>query len=431
VSLSAVSPKAGAVAPANVVIVGAGQAGGRCALALRAAGFTGRITLVGQEAHPPYERPALSKEMLLAPGAETIAWVSSSAEYALAAIELRLGLAVVAIDRIERKVLLEDGSFLDYDVLVLTTGARARTLQGTGVGEIPVRVLRTIEDSRALRDALRPGVRLAVVGAGLIGLEVAAAARHRGAEVTVLEDGERVMSRSVPREISDHHAALHRDHGVVLELGARVVDIRREFGSARLTLANGKTVRADLVVAGIGVEPNDELAQQAGLRTQRGIVVDSFGRTTDPCVFAAGDVARHYNPLLGTEILLESWQNAQNQAIAVARVIAGGSQPYAEIPWFWSDQFGVNLQITGLPVPGARSITRGTLGKGPAVVVQIQDGRIVCACAVNAARELRYVKELITLGARVDEQVIADPAIRLNDIVRDIKHGPTLARADK
>ncbi len=410
------------IARDGVVIVGAGQAGGRCAEALRQAGFTGAITLVGHELHLPYERPSLSKEMLLSDGEEPIAWVRPEDAYAAEGVELRLGSTVVALDRARREATLHDGSTLNYGALVLATGARPRRLNTPGAERVPLHYIRTLEDSRALRERLGPSVRLAIIGAGFIGLEVAAAARTRGAEVVVIEAADRIMARAVPPEISEHHLRLHRDKGVSIMLGAGLAGLEPGAGGGGvLRTDGGDRFTADLVVVGVGIEPNDELAREAGLPTERGVVVDEFGRTADPMVFAAGDVARHYNPLLGRHILLESWQNAQNQAIAVARTIAGGSAPYAEIPWFWSDQFGVNLQVTGLAEPGCRTLIRGTPGQGPALVLQLRDGRLASAAALDASRDLRFAKELILSGAVLDEAALAAPDVRLADLLREVK----------
>ena len=405
----------------GVVIVGAGQAGGRCAEALRAAGFTGRVTLVGDEVHLPYERPSLSKEMLLGEDGEGISWVRPEQTYAADRIGLRLGQRAVAINRAARSVVLASGEQVGYGALVLATGARVRRLSVPGAEAAPLHFIRTIEDSRALRPRLIPGARVLVIGAGFIGLEVAAAARQRGAVVTVIEAADRVMGRAVPPEISAHHAALHRAHGVMLQLGTGVASLAQEGETIIVRSTQGEAFHADVVVAGIGIEPNDELAREAALATDRGVMVDEVGMTEDPHIFAAGDVARHYNPLLGRHILLESWQNAQNQAIAIARIIAGGNAPYAEIPWFWSDQFGVNLQVVGLPVADAHTILRGSLGEGPSLLLQTQDGRVVSACGLGAPREVRFAKDLIASGVSLDEATLANPKTRLADIVRDVK----------
>lgn len=407
--------------PRKVVIVGAGQAGGRCAEALRAAGFAGEITLVGRETHLPYERPALSKELLTRKDRAHLQWVRPPESYAADNIALKLGLEVVSVDRLSRRVILGDGSELDYDVLILTTGARPRRLNVPGADAATVHYIRTIEDSESLAEDLAPGARVVVIGGGFIGLEVAAAARQSGASVKVLEATDRLMGRAVPPEISDYYFSLHETQGVSVRLKTSVASLELRAGATVVTTLDGEEIHADVVVAGIGIEPNDELARSIGLLTDRGIVVDAFGRTSDPNIFAAGDVARHFNPLLRRHILLESWQNAQNQAIAIAKIVAGGSDEYAEVPWFWTDQFGINLQVVGLPEPAAKAIVRGTLGSGPCVVLQMQDGRIVSACAVGAPRDLRYAKQLIASGAVIDEARLASPDVRLMDVAQEFK----------
>ena len=405
----------------GAVIVGAGQAGGRAAEALRAHGFEGPITLLGAEAHPPYERPSLSKEMLLDLQAETVSWVRPAEHYAAEGIDLRLGQRAVAIDRVARTVRLADGSVVPYRVLVLATGGAPRPLRAPGADHPAVLTLRTLDDSRALRRRLRPGMTLVVVGAGFIGLEVAAAARRHGIAVTVVEAAGRPMARAVPPELGDAYAALHRRHGVDLRFDAGVDAVEDEGGSPVLVLRDGSCLRADLVVVGIGTAPDDHLAADCGLRTENGIVVDEFGATDDPLVYAVGDVARHFNPVLGQHILLESWQNAQNQAIAVARNIAGVRAPYAEVPWFWSDQYDVNLQIAGLPVPGAPTIVRGAPDAGSALFLQMAGNRLAYAAATNAPRDLRMAKDLIAFGAPVSATLLADPATKLLDLHRAAK----------
>lgn len=403
----------------SVVVVGAGQAGGRAAEALRAAGFAGRVTLVGEEAHPPYERPSLSKEMLLDLRVETVSWVRPAERYAAEGIDLRLGQRAAAVDRAGRTVRLADGTSLRYGALVLATGGRPRRLTAPGADHPAVLTLRTLDDSRALRRRLTPGSRLAVVGAGFIGLEVAAAARQHGIGVTVIEAGERPMARAVPPEIGDIYTALHRSRGVDIRFGAVLEAIGDEHGQPVLHLRDGSQIRADLVVAGIGTVPDDRLAAAAGLATDTGIVVDEYGATDDPRIYAAGDVARHFNPVLGRHVLLESWQNAQNQAIAVARNIAGPRAPYAEAPWFWSDQYGVNLQIAGLPVPGARTVVRNAAGSQ--LVMQVAHGRLVYAAGIDAPRDVRIAKDLIAFGAELSADALADPATRLIDLHRAAK----------
>jgi NADPH-dependent 2,4-dienoyl-CoA reductase/sulfur reductase-like enzyme len=229
------------------------------------------------------------------------------------------------------------------------------------------------------------------------------------------------MGRCVPAAIGTFYADLHRKRGVDLRTGVIVSRIEDLDGRVALVLSSEEKISADAVVVGIGVVPNVELAQDVGLAVDDGIVVDAYGRTSDPAIYAAGDVTRHLNPLLGRHVRLESWQNAQNQAIAVARIIAGGETPYAEVPWCWSDQFGVNLQIAGLPAPGDDVIQRGDLGAGPAIFFHLRNERLVAAVGINGGRDIRFAKEIIGLGGRAGAGLLADPSIGLATIHRELK----------
>ena len=403
----------------GVVIIGAGQAGGQAAETLRSEGFTGRITLIGDDVERPYERPSLSKEMLLDASTETISWLHAPDFYAEQDIALKLGVSAVGIDRDQRRIALSDGSHLDYGVLLLATGARVRTLDVPGA-EAHCHYVRSLEDSRALRVRLAPGKRVLVIGAGFIGLEVAAAAITRGCDVVVIEAADGPLGRVAPPLLRDYYRALHGKRGVTFRFGAQVVGISPQIGRAAVKTDTNESWSADIVVAGIGVIPNAEIAEAAGLACDRGIIVDAFGATEDPRVLAAGDVARHHNPLLDRSILLESWQNAQNQAIAIARNIAsaGDPAPYAELPWFWSDQYGINLQIYGLLEEGGEFAVRGDPVSDNWLIAQIVDGRIVFAAGINAARDLRPMRELIKLGASIARGDIENLAIGTAELLR-------------
>ena len=373
----------------HVVIVGAGHAGGRAAEALRAAGHTGRVTLVGTEKHPPYERPPLSKELLAG-----------------------------AIDRKCQRIELHDGDTIPYDALLLTTGARARRLPLPGADGERVFYLRDIDDSLMLRAKLTEGTRLAVIGAGFIGLEVAATARKRGAEVTVLELAPYPLARVAAPEIGQYLAALHRAKGVDLQTGVKVTAIEDTGKELRILLEGSAPVIADYAAIGIGAQPNVELAQAAGIETRDGVIVDEFGRSSDPAVFAAGDVTRHLNPLLGRHVRLEAWQNAQNQGIAIAKIIAGGAQAFSEVPWFWTDQYETNLQMAGAPDKWDRVIFRGEPTDPGFTVFQLLDGKVVAAVTVNNARDMRFGRMLIQNGKIIDPALLSDKSTKLQDLVR-------------
>lgn len=410
-----------------VVIIGSGQAGGRAAEALRVGGYAGPITMIGDEPHAPYERPALSKAFLSDARMEQIAWVRPAAWYTQAGITLLQTRKAMHIDRAHGRVELDDGSRIAYQTLILTTGTRPRPLVVEGADHPLVTYLRTIEDSQRLQGCLQQGAHIVVIGAGFIGMEVAATALARGCAVTVLELAEVPMARGVPPLLGAFYADLHRQKGVALRTSTRVRRITDDNGRALVHVDKEDVRPADAVVVGIGVVPNIELAQTAGLEIDDGIVVDRYGCTADPRIYAAGDVTSHFNSLLGRRIRLESWQNAQNQAITVARNILGAGRPYEEVPWFWSDQFDLNLQIAGVPQPGDEVVQRGTLGGGPVVFFHLRDGRLAAAIGVNRARDVRFGKEIIALGGHVTAAELADPAISLASICGNLKRAAQAA----
>jgi len=400
------------------VVVGGGHAAGRAIEALREGGFGGRIVLVGEEAWLPYERPPLSKDLLAGRATLDSLWVRTEDWYAQQGVKLMLGQRADAIDRQAARVLLADGRSVAYDRLLLTTGARARALRVEGADLPGVHAVRTIADTLALRERLQPGARLLVVGAGFIGLEVAAVARERGCEVTVLEAATHPLGRVAPPSVGSMFADLHRSFGAELRMASILTRIARGPDGRGLVAfaADGFEWQGDVVVAGIGSVPNTELAAEAGLAVDNGIRTDEFGRTSDPAIFAAGDATSHFNPLLGRHLRLETWQNAQNQAIAVARVMAGGDRPHAEVPWFWTDQHGINFQSAGAPLGWDEVLWRGEPGARPAMVFYRQDGAVVGGATINQGRQMRHLKQLIARRARVDGAVLQDPSSPLEKL---------------
>lgn len=407
----------------RIVIVGAGQAGGRAAEALRAEGFAGEVLLIGEERHEPYERPALSKGVLLESEQPSRAILHPRDWYAARRIELRTCTRVEAIAPARRSVVTADGQRIEYTKLLLCTGSRVRPLPGAPDLR-GVHYLRTLEEAGRLRAALQRGLRLVVIGGGFIGLEVAASARKRGLAVTVIERQPALLDRALPPEIAGQVEALHRAQGVALRMGAAVTRIRGEGTVQSVELADGSVIPADLVVIGIGIIPNTELAEAAGAASSDGIVVDEYCRTSLEEVYAAGDVTNHYNPILDRRIRLESWQNAQNQAIAAARIMTGPAQPYAEVPWFWSDQFGANIQVVGVTEPGLEIVWRGerTPAGGTAgrcMAFGLADGRVRLAAGFNMGAEIRFARKLIESGAQVAARRLADSAVKLKNLAAD------------
>ncbi len=399
--------------PSTIVIVGAGQAAGVAAATLRGEGFAGAIVVVGDEPYLPYERPPLSKKVLIGSAEPEATYLKPAAFYAEQAIELRLGVPVVAIERAARRVTLADGAELAYDKLIVATGSKVRRLEIAGAAPEDVFYLRGIDDCLALRARLIEGARLVVVGGGYIGLEVAASARQRGVEVTVVEAGGQVMGRVVGPEIGRFFAAEHAARGVDIRTGVTVSKV----ANGRAQCSDGASVAADLFVVGVGIVADTALAEAAGLAVDNGIVVDEFGRTSDPDIYACGDVTNHPNPALGRRVRLESWQNAQNQAVAVARALVGNPRPYGEVPWFWSDQYDLNLQMVGLPEAWERLVLRGDMAARRFTAFYLQGEQVVAANAVNNGRDIRPARELIARHIAVADTALADPATNLRALL--------------
>jgi 3-phenylpropionate/trans-cinnamate dioxygenase ferredoxin reductase subunit len=401
-------------AGATIVIIGAGQAGGWAAQTLRKEGFAGKLVLIGDEAHPPHERPPLSKAVLAGNAPTESTHLLKPEAFDKLALDWRPGVRVTGLDRAAKRIELADGGSLCYDKLILCTGGRARTLAIPGADSAGVFTLRTIADALALGPLLQPGKTVVVVGGGWIGLEVAATARRKGADTIVVEAQPRLCERSVPREISEHLVALHQSQGTRVILGAGVTGFARNDGRSVVTLADGRTLECDAIVVGVGLVPNDELARAAGLECDGGVVVDARCRTSDPDILAAGDVAVAPNPWAGRRMRLESWQNAQDQGIAAARSALGLEVDYRPLPWFWSDQYGMNLQIYGIPMPSHRVVARGQPGSDSFVLFYLDGDRIKAALGPNAARDLRFARRLIENSKPVTPERLADVGVPMS-----------------
>jgi len=399
------------------VIIGAGHAGGRAAEAMRALGFAGRILLIGDEPHLPYERPPLSKEALqgkpefAAPMRPADFWVEKE-------IECRLGTRAVAIDPAAKTVTLDSGAVEAYDKLLLTTGGAVRTLAVPGADLGNIFTLRTLDDSRAIDAALTPDARVVVIGGGFIGLETAASARLRGCAVTVIELADRLMARAVLPEISETFLKLHRERGVDVRLKTGVARLDGGRAVEGVVTSDGTSLSADIVVVGVGIVPDTALAEAAGLAVDDGIVVDAFCRTSAPDVFAAGDVTSHFSPVYGRHVRLESWQNAQNQAIAAARVMCGEETAHAEVPWMWSDQFDAKLEVAGLPERWDTVVARGDPEGRDYMLFQMDGARPVGAMSVNQPRDMRFARRLLQSGKEVDPAALADMGVSMRDLAR-------------
>jgi 3-phenylpropionate/trans-cinnamate dioxygenase ferredoxin reductase component len=400
----------------HVVIVGAGQAGGCCAQGLRRAGHAGRITLVGAERHPPYERPPLSKAVLSGAAEPSSTYLKPLAWYADNAVELRLGEQVTAIDRAARALALGGGDSLSYDALVLATGGNPRRLSVPGADLPGVVYLRDLDHTAELARRIGAGRTLVVIGGGFIGLEVAATARQAGAEVVVIEAARSLMGRTLPAVLGEHYLGLHRAHGADVVLGAAVDRISSRGERLAVVLADGREIVGDTVLAGIGLTPETTLAEAAGLEVADGVLVDHFGRTSDPAIWAIGDCARFHRPGRPDPTRLESWGHAQNHAFAAAANIAGEPRAYDDVPWAWTDQYGVNLQVAGAWDPHGEVVVRGSLTEGKAVLACLVDGAVVAAITLDSGREMRPLQRLIASARRVDPARLADPAVKLADV---------------
>lgn len=404
----------------SIVIIGAGECGARAAFALRQKGFDGRVTLVGQEVALPYERPPLSKDALLH-GLEP-KFVAHESAYADAGITVLAGAEVMAIERSNRIVVLSDGTMLAYDRLLLATGARPRPFPGVAACSSRIRTLRTHADAVAIRKFLEPGGTLAVVGGGFIGLELAATARKLGVAVTLLEGLPRILSRGVPEEIAQMVARRHQDEGVEFLCGARIEAIEDTGEKALIRLEGGKSIEAGLIVVGIGAVPNTELAAAAGLVLDNGIAVDEQLRTSDPAIYAAGDCCSfplgHYG---GRRVRLEAWRNAQEQGALAAANLLGAGETVSAVPWFWSDQYDLTLQIAGL-AEGAVETVRRDLGDGAFILFHLAgDGRLLAASGIGTgnvvARDIRLAEMLIAAGARPDRESLASKEFKLKKLL--------------
>jgi 3-phenylpropionate/trans-cinnamate dioxygenase ferredoxin reductase subunit len=394
---------------AGVVIVGAGQAGFEAAASLRAAGYQERITLVGEEPHLPYQRPPLSKGFVLDKQGMDEIELRPAAFYEQHAVEMIAGERVVDLDRGERCVALASGRSIPYDALVLAVGARNRPLAVDGAELEGVLYLRTLDESRELKARLQHAHDVVVVGGGFIGLELAAVARSLGKSVTVLEAQSRLMPRVVAPAISEFYRELHTSRGVKILCGAVVSEIAGGDGKVRAVLASGGHVfPADLVIVGIGVVPNVELAQGAGLKVGNGIVVDEYLRTSDAAIYAVGDCAEHPNVFADGRIRLESVQNACDQARCAAAAIAGRSAPYGAVPWFWTDQYDVRLQMAGLSQRHDETVVRGSTELRKFSVFYFRRRELVAVDSIDRPADHMTARRLLAARAAITPEQAAD-----------------------
>lgn len=400
----------------KVVIAGAGHAAGQVIASLRQHKFDGQIVLVGDEPYFPYQRPPLSKKFLAGDLPAERLYVKPESFYDDPAITLRLSTTIAAIDRESKCLKIDDSEDISYDKLVIATGSRVRRLPVHGADLKCVHYLRSIADVDGIRADMESGRKLVIIGAGYIGLEVAAVANQAGLNVTVIEMADRVMSRVVSPEISDFYQIEHTNHGVKFRLSTGVSSLNGKKRVKSVTTSEEEEIPADLVVIGVGILPNTELAAHAGLDIDNGIVVDDHCQTCDPNIFAVGDCTSHPNPIYERQLRLESVHNAVEQAKTAAANICGQDASYAQVPWFWSDQYDLKLQIAGLSEGYDDVVIRGNPAERSFSCLYLQDGRLIAIDAINAPSDFVQSKQLIADRAEIATEELADPKMTLKEL---------------
>jgi 3-phenylpropionate/trans-cinnamate dioxygenase ferredoxin reductase subunit len=396
----------------RVIIVGAGHAAAQLAPSLRKEGWAGEIVVIGDENCVPYQRPPLSKDYLAGERTVENILIRPATAYARHGIDLLTGCRAVSIDRTAKLVALDDGQLLSYEKLALCTGARARPASIPGVDSPGVFYLRTLADVDGIRANISPGKSVVIIGGGYIGLEAAAVLRGLEVRVTVLELQQRILSRVCAPEVSEFYSRVHRENGVDIRTGVEVLAIENEDGAKTVSCSDGSRFNADLIIVGVGIIPNVELAEACGLAVDDGILVDQFARTSDPDIVAAGDCTNHPNDLLGRRIRLESVPNAVEQAKTAAGTLCGQFVPYRNYPWFWSDQYDVKLQIAGLSEGHDQVVIRGSLDQQRGFVVwYLLAGRLLAADCINRPKEFMVARQLLARELAVDPVALADETI--------------------
>jgi 3-phenylpropionate/trans-cinnamate dioxygenase ferredoxin reductase component len=402
------------------VIVGASLAGAKAAETLREEGFGGPVVLIGEETERPYERPPLSKDYLLSKAERETIYVHPAGWYAEHDVELRLETTVTGVDPASHEVTLADGSQIGYAKLLLATGSSPRRLPVPGVDSDGVHYLRRVDDSDRIRDAFAAASRVAVIGAGWIGLETTAAARLAGVEVTVLEAAELPLLRVLGREVAEVFAGLHREHGVDLRFGVQVAEITESGGRADgVRLADGRHIPAEAVIVGVGITPNTQLAEAAGLEVGNGVVTDARLRSSDPDIYAAGDVANAYHPLLGRHVRVEHWANALNQPQAAARAMLGQDAAYDLVPYFFTDQYDLGMEYAGYVEPGGydQVVFRGDVQRREFIAFWLGGGRVLAGMNVNVWDVNEAIQAIVRGGRAVDAARLADVDVPLEEFL--------------
>tara|TARA_R110002073_G_scaffold25714_3_gene84898 strand:- start:2214 stop:3425 length:1212 start_codon:yes stop_codon:yes gene_type:complete len=400
----------------GMVIIGGGQGAGQAAASFRQEGYEGEVIILGDEAYPPYQRPPLSKQYLSGELPLEKVFVRPEKFYTDKNVDLRLNTRVEAIDPEKHTVTTTTGDTINYEKLMIATGSRPRILNIEGSDLEGLHYLRTIADVDGIRNAMAENINIVIVGGGYIGLEVASVAVTAGNTVSVLEMEDRILQRVTTPEMSAYYHQLHESRGLNILTNTTVSGFKGENGKVTSVMCGDKEIPADLVIVGIGIIPNIELAQEAGLACDNGIVVDEHCQTSDPDIYAIGDCSNHPNPLLNRRLRLESVPNAMEQARVAVDNMLGGEKIYASVPWFWSDQYELKLQMVGFSADGDTQILRGDKSANAFAVFYLKGNTVVAADAVNSPREFMVCKQLY--GKEVDPAVLADPDSDLKTLIK-------------
>jgi 3-phenylpropionate/trans-cinnamate dioxygenase ferredoxin reductase subunit len=399
----------------DVVIIGAGHAGGMTAISLRQQRYQGSITLIGEENFLPYQRPALSKGFLAGETEEKRLYLKSQDYFDKNNIHIIRNCKVVAIDRNNKTILLENQKQLGYEKLIIATGSIVNKLK-TSSEETDFCYLRTINDSLKIREKLRNRNKITIIGAGYIGLEIASIAIKKNLEVSVLELEQRVMGRVVAKEVSDFFRKKHQSEGVEFKFNTAITDIEDQSKQKRIICSDGSFLDTDVVIIGVGIKPNIELAKNSGLKCDNGILVDDNGQTSDPHIFAVGDCSNHPNDIFKQRLRLESVQNAVDQAKSIAAYITGSHKPYQEVPWFWSDQYNIKLQIAGISQDHDHRVVRGDPEEEKFAVFYQKEKRLIAVDAINSPKEFMVGKKWISKQAKIPFELIRNVDLDLKKI---------------
>jgi 3-phenylpropionate/trans-cinnamate dioxygenase ferredoxin reductase subunit len=404
--------------PSSILIVGAGQAGGCAAAALRKEGFAGRIILAGAEPHRPYERPPLSKAVLNDCGADDGVFLHKPEFHAGLGLDWLPNVRIETIDAAAKIARTSDGARLAFDKCLIATGGHPRPMPGLAADAPNVYYLRGLDDARRLRERIAPGRRVTVIGGGFLGLEFAGAASGKGMSVTVCEADEQILGRAAPRQFGDWLCGRYEQAGVRVVRGVKVNAIATTETGASVTLANGESLQSDFLLAAIGQLPDIDLARQAGIGIDNGIAVDERCETSVAGIFAAGDCASHFSRFLGRRVRLESWQNAQEQAIVAAKSMLGMPARYDVIPWFWSDQLGLNIQMLGIPDAGYRYFVRGGMSDAKFSLYGFDGNKLRYVLAVNSGGDIRPLRNILESGVAIDSSALVDTTRTIRDIAK-------------